>query len=408
MLHTQCPECQTFFRVAPEQLQARQGVVKCGRCMHVFNAISHIKRDPTRVTMDERTPEKSSPISANASPAQLTSEQEPESTPLPLVSGMEQGRDNAITQKDFTDTVSSSEETSEPTSERPTVRPPSFFLMPESRDHSSNKQQDSDSPVFPVIGSTNEPTPLIYNSIEPATEERLPRNSSPSPREGRDPTADTTDHVPDSSSIAPPGHTQFPPNATPLEQARSSGLIAPRDTSDIPGYNKWSEAALDARGNTTSRAKPIVTTLVVLLLCLLLATQILIHFRTDVSAYFPAWRPWLTMACESLGCQMEWPRHPERLLIDNSDLQQDPQNGLLIFSSSLRNQAPYPQTYPHLELTLTNNADEIVVRKILAPDDYLSAGVSARFEAQSEIAVRLWMDPHGLSASGYRIYVFYP
>jgi len=36
---TQCPACGTHFRVAPEQLQAHQGQVRCGRCMTVFDGL---------------------------------------------------------------------------------------------------------------------------------------------------------------------------------------------------------------------------------------------------------------------------------------------------------------------------------------------------------------------------------
>jgi len=34
---TKCPACSTLFRVTPEQLQARAGQVRCGRCMTVFD-----------------------------------------------------------------------------------------------------------------------------------------------------------------------------------------------------------------------------------------------------------------------------------------------------------------------------------------------------------------------------------
>ena len=34
---TRCPACNTVFRVAPPQLQARNGMVRCGRCLTVFN-----------------------------------------------------------------------------------------------------------------------------------------------------------------------------------------------------------------------------------------------------------------------------------------------------------------------------------------------------------------------------------
>ncbi|MDO8598186.1 MAG: DUF3426 domain-containing protein [Sulfuricaulis sp.] len=34
---TQCPACGTAFRVTPPQLQAQHGMVRCGRCAHVFD-----------------------------------------------------------------------------------------------------------------------------------------------------------------------------------------------------------------------------------------------------------------------------------------------------------------------------------------------------------------------------------
>ncbi len=37
MLATRCPHCQTLFRVTTEQLQLRQGSVRCGSCREVFN-----------------------------------------------------------------------------------------------------------------------------------------------------------------------------------------------------------------------------------------------------------------------------------------------------------------------------------------------------------------------------------
>lgn len=36
-LLTRCPRCKTLFRVAPAQLQARAGQVRCGRCLNVFD-----------------------------------------------------------------------------------------------------------------------------------------------------------------------------------------------------------------------------------------------------------------------------------------------------------------------------------------------------------------------------------
>jgi len=43
---TKCPACGTHFRVTPEQLQARQGQVRCGRCMTVFDGVKALAAPP--------------------------------------------------------------------------------------------------------------------------------------------------------------------------------------------------------------------------------------------------------------------------------------------------------------------------------------------------------------------------
>jgi predicted Zn finger-like uncharacterized protein len=39
---TRCPQCSTRFKAAQEQLDAHGGLVRCGRCQAVFNAIEHL------------------------------------------------------------------------------------------------------------------------------------------------------------------------------------------------------------------------------------------------------------------------------------------------------------------------------------------------------------------------------
>lgn len=42
---TQCPTCNTRFKASQEQLEAYQGMVRCGRCHAVFNAVEHLHDD---------------------------------------------------------------------------------------------------------------------------------------------------------------------------------------------------------------------------------------------------------------------------------------------------------------------------------------------------------------------------
>jgi predicted Zn finger-like uncharacterized protein len=42
LLVTRCPACATAFRAQPGQLQARNGMVRCGKCATVFDGVAHL------------------------------------------------------------------------------------------------------------------------------------------------------------------------------------------------------------------------------------------------------------------------------------------------------------------------------------------------------------------------------
>ena len=53
---TQCPKCDTTFRITSSQLQVAKGAVRCGACLHVFRASEHFQQsDETAAVPDERT-----------------------------------------------------------------------------------------------------------------------------------------------------------------------------------------------------------------------------------------------------------------------------------------------------------------------------------------------------------------
>jgi len=41
-MHTQCPHCQTIFRISAAQLNIAQGYVRCNHCHNIFNASHHL------------------------------------------------------------------------------------------------------------------------------------------------------------------------------------------------------------------------------------------------------------------------------------------------------------------------------------------------------------------------------
>jgi len=147
------------------------------------------------------------------------------------------------------------------------------------------------------------------------------------------------------------------------------------------------------------------------LLAVLLVVQALVHFRDALAAHLPWTRPVLAQMCALTGCAIRPLRNVAALSIDASDLQADPAHrGLLILTATVRNRAPYAVGYPHLELTLTDAQDQVVVRRALAPSDYASgtANTPAGIPANGEVPVKLFIDASATTQAGYRLYLFFP
>jgi len=47
-VYTRCSQCQTVLRLRAAQLKARDGMVRCGRCQHVFGADQHLMPKPAK------------------------------------------------------------------------------------------------------------------------------------------------------------------------------------------------------------------------------------------------------------------------------------------------------------------------------------------------------------------------
>lgn len=299
-MKTCCPSCQTTFRISPEQLKARAGKVRCGKCQVVFNALDSLLEEAAQTT----------------------------SAPLEIAS----------------------------------------------------------------------PTALVETPCPPAavaaTELDLPLDA-----------ADT----PDAASQTP---AEALSETAAQALAKSSGLIVPRETTEIPGYSKWAEgvmssSALPSHGKASNG--PFV--FVALLLMLALAGQLVFHFRSELAVAAPGMRPVLEVLSETLGTDIPLPHHVELISIETSDLQADPAHSkLLVLQATLRNRAAYEQAYPLLELSLTDTLDNAIARRVFQPAEYLPPQnpPDQAFPANADIAVRLWVEAKEIAAAGYRLYVFYP
>lgn len=203
-------------------------------------------------------------------------------------------------------------------------------------------------------------------------------------------------------SGAPQSPMQGFPAAGPATRPRDD---APIEVQDYENRFAW------AANKPASRRWKVLGAIAIPLLVAALVLQAVIHFRDALAAHFPATKPTLTTLCTVLGCRIRPLRSIGELSIEASDLQQDPAHkGLLILTATIRNRAAVPIGFPHVELTLTDAADQVVVRRALAPADYArgTANTAAGIPPNGEIPVKLFIDASATTQAGYRLYLFFP
>ncbi len=135
-------------------------------------------------------------------------------------------------------------------------------------------------------------------------------------------------------------------------------------------------------------------------------------FRSYLMVNFPQVRPLYVQACVWLSCNIGLPRLADQLDISASDLQLiDPDTRNQVELTALvRNRARVAVEYPAFELTLTNEEERVVARRVFLPDEYLKDAtiIDKGLAGRGELSIRLFLDIGPLRAAGYRIYLFYP
>jgi predicted Zn finger-like uncharacterized protein len=364
MMLTRCPECATVFRVTPDQLKARQGRVRCGRCQSVFNAIDAlIENIPEHA---DSVPEPVPPTIAMATEQPTAPVQVPGPEPIPEIV-------TAIgTPEQDTPPVTGASDAEHAATER--------FA-----EEGSPPEQAADEQLLATTETHAPSDETIAISAAPNQGDDEASTAEPTPSPAAD--APVTDHGESIAAELPVAEPLAPPQSLPRLPAMEPLLHEPPHPR--PKW-PWLMAAVA--------------------LSALLAGQMALFYRVELAIQYPQLHASFATICAQLNCAMPLPRHIDLVSIEASDLNPDmPLKSRLRLSATLKNRADFAQEYPHLELTLTDTQDQPLVRRALSPLEYLPAAPSpAGFAARAETAIALTIDASSIPASGYRLYVFYP
>lgn len=175
-------------------------------------------------------------------------------------------------------------------------------------------------------------------------------------------------------------------------------------TADKPGFLSTGQPT-----RSGGRLSRVVLGTFAAMLTLCLVFQVAIHERGFLSSRFPALETSIKLLCSSPVCQATPSRHGEALVIDSSSLVTIPDGGYRL-SLTVKNASERILAIPSLELSLTDAMEEVIVRRVLSPQelgashDQLLPG--RQWSPSATLRVDLSADTG--SFKGYRVLAFYP
>lgn len=402
-LQTQCPNCQTRFRVTEEQLGIAKGKVRCGNCMKVFNAIEH--------QVIPGGGEKSRPPAAPAKTADAPSSAGSGVSEEDFVFADNPEEDAAEGRYAGTKLTFSDDELSD------------SFRSFDERDEADYKDADTDSPDEQIDESWAE---AILQDDEPASRKssaaRQPETApEPEPEETSPEPEPRPEPRPELSLEEEPVFEQTgTPSSTGARQAKESDPFddfvnesgfdfdepdRPADSfhADPPFRDLRREpVAVDSGG---SGVRTIVWSVIVLGLIGVLIAQVT-WFQFDRLSAIPELRPFYEKGCELAGCELKPLINVEAIQSRKLVVRTDPENrSQLVVDAVIINRADFEQPFPAIALTFSNLNGDVVAQSLFTPEEYL-AGEGRELDAMpTDTPVRIAInirDP-GRDAVNYNI-----
>ncbi|VVP46323.1 hypothetical protein PS858_05105 [Pseudomonas fluorescens] len=394
---TQCPHCQTSFRVSHAQLSVARGVVRCGSCLQVFNAAKQLLEQAGKEAILPVAPA----IVETAEPA------EPEP--------------RAISQKQWTaaeldlDSLDLDEELArleqreiQPTTEFGRHREDSLSARRDSAEHDEAPWSDSlfsESAADRAEAAEAAEATEVTLTPEPAIEPSRPARTEPSL---------SLEPVELDDETLPPQLRLNDPLDAPLHHERLSATDASDDIEDdLPSIEplrkrrERSEPAMRAEVlqdltddplqlDWQKRRSPWGRRFFWLLLILLgagaLAGQY-IAYHFDELARQDQYRPWFQQFCPQIGCTVPSKVDIAKIKSSNLVVRSHPEfNGALVVDAIIYNRAPFSQPFPLLELRFADLNGHLIASRRFKPGEYLNGDLEGMAEMPPQTPIHIALD----------------
>ncbi|MHC8365026.1 DUF3426 domain-containing protein [Pseudomonas sp. ZT5P21] len=386
---TQCPHCQTSFRVSHAQLSVARGVVRCGSCLQVFNAAKQLLAQAGKEAVTPVTP---------VAPAFAAS---PEPEPRAISQKQWSAAELDLDSLDLDEELARLEQREiQPTTEFGRHREDSLSARRDNTEHNEEPWPDS---LFSesaadraqTIAPPVTPEPLVETGILARTEPSLSLDPAglddeePPQLRLNDPldaplhrerlsAADTIDELDDLPSIEP-----LRKRRERSEPAVRAELL--QDLTDDPLQLDWQK-----------RRSPWGRRFLWLLLILLGAGALVgqyVAYHFDELARQDQYRPWFQQLCPQIGCTVPSKVDIAKIKSSNLVVRSHPDfNGALVVDAIIYNRAPFSQPFPLLELRFADLNGHLIASRRFKPGEYLNGDLEGMVEMPPQTPIHIALD----------------
>jgi predicted Zn finger-like uncharacterized protein len=393
---TQCPHCQTSFRVSHAQLSMARGVVRCGSCLQVFNAAQQLLNKGTET---EQLPTTVAPLVAEPvaveppaapkaiSPAhwevaeldlehldldeELAKLEEREIQPSKSFGQSQKAKTSALSARRDTSDADESQWSGSLFSESAAERAETSALA----------VKDVEDDIEPAETGRTEPSlSLDIDEPDDTPPLRLSKDDDDEPQLRGEPLSAVDDDE-DVEPLAPASVTKD--KRTRSEPGVRDDVLL--DLVDDPLHLDWQK-------RRSPWGKRLLWTLLVLLAAVALAGQY-IAYHFDELARQDQYRPLFQQLCPQIGCSVPSKVDIDRIKSSNLVVRSHPEfAGALVVDAILYNRAPFSQPYPLLELRFADLNGKMIASRRFKPGEYLSGDLAGKAEMPPQTPIHIALD----------------
>jgi predicted Zn finger-like uncharacterized protein len=367
----QCPHCRTSFRVSRAQLGAAHGAVRCGACLHVFNAARQVLGEAAPVSKPATTPP--AKPAAQTKPATPPAPQAPTAVPAapaprdPLDDDLRIHDDLDLGDLDLDRELERLEQEEHQLSQQ-------FISLSATDEHAFN-----DAPDTPITDDEAWAEALLDETadskarhglhIEPALGELEPDVPTPAVRaSAKSAKADSAPAQPDAGFSAVSSYDGS------LDQLNEPPLQLEWQRPKKP-WGRW-----------------IGWSLLILLALLGLAAQYAYYHYAELARQ-DRYRPLFEQLCPLMGCSLPSKVDITQIKSSNLVVRSHPRySGALIVDAILYNRAAFAQPFPLLEMRFSDINGKLLASRRFKPSEYLSGELAGQREMPPQTPIHISLD----------------